>query len=155
MDEDEKDVVGSAREVGEYEREKSKEESGEKRLDEARRLAAYKKNREMKAAGMGGRNTKRIVGIDYNAEIAFEKLAPKGPYDVSEEKQLERKMIQDAKFKSKTIHELDGKMIKEREKRCGRWISWTRLQKKKNVPKAVKESNKQLDNFSAGRIRGS
>ena len=63
-------------------------------------------------------------------------------------------MIQDAKFKSKTIHELDGKMIKEREEEMRTMDKLDEIAKKKNVPKAVKESNKQLDNFSAGRIRG-
>ena len=155
MDEDEKEMLSEARaRLANTKGKKAKRKAREKRLDEARRLASIQKNREMRAAGMGGRNTKRIVGIDYNAEIAFEKLAPKGPYDVSEEKQMERKMIQDAKFKSKTIHELDGKMIKEREEEMRTMDKLDEIAKKKNVPKAVKESNKQLDNFSAGRIRG-
>ena len=155
MDEDEKEMLSEARaRLANTKGKKAKRKAREKRLDEARRLASIQKNREMKAAGMGGRNTKRIVGIDYNAEIAFEKLAPKGPYDVSEEKALERKMLQEAKFKSKTIHELDGKMIKEREEEMRTMDKLDEIAKKKNVPKAVKESNKQLDNFSAGRIRG-
>jgi len=155
MDEDEKEMLSEARaRLANTKGKKAKRKAREKRLNEAKNLASIQQNREMRAAGMGSRRNRRVVGIDYNAEIAFEKLAPKGPYDVSEEKQEQRKMLAEAKFKSKTIHELDGKMIKEREQEMRTMDKLDEIAKKKDVPKAVKESNKQLDNFSAGRIRG-
>ena len=55
-------------------------------LDEARRMAALQKRRELKAAGipMRKRFRKRKFGVDYNEEIPFEKRAPKGFYDTTQ-----------------------------------------------------------------------
>src|SRR5215470_8226199 len=66
---------------------KAKRKAREKQLEEARRLASLQKRRELRMAGInigiGGRKKKK--GIDYNAEIPFEKPVPAGLHDVSEE----------------------------------------------------------------------
>jgi pre-mRNA-splicing factor CDC5/CEF1 len=52
---------------------KAKRKAREKQLEEARRLAALQKKRELKAAGieLATKKKKRKHGIDYNAEIPF------------------------------------------------------------------------------------
>ncbi|RWS01817.1 cell division cycle 5-like protein, partial [Dinothrombium tinctorium] len=66
---------------------KAKRKAREKQLEEARRLASLQKRRELRMAGIyigvGGRKKKK--GIDYNAEIPFEKPVPAGFHDTSEE----------------------------------------------------------------------
>ena len=57
-------------------------------MEEARRLAALQKRRELRAAGIKTRlkyGTRRNRPIDYNNEIPFEKKAPQGFYDTSTE----------------------------------------------------------------------
>ncbi len=58
---------------------KAKRKAREKQLEEARRLASLQKKRELKAAGIEqrGRGPRR-GGIDYNAEVAFEKKPTAG-----------------------------------------------------------------------------
>jgi pre-mRNA-splicing factor CDC5/CEF1 len=59
-------------------------------LEEARRLAALQKRRELRAAGMGVRrgalsHNRRKRGVDYNAEIPFEKQPAIGFHSTAEE----------------------------------------------------------------------
>lgn len=66
---------------------KAKRKAREKQLEEARRLAALQKRRELRAAGIETMNrNRRKRGIDYNVEIPFEKKPASGFYDTSEEK---------------------------------------------------------------------
>ena len=51
----------------------------EKQLEEARRLATVQKQRELRAAGIERHHRRRRRGIDYNAEIPFEKKPAAGP----------------------------------------------------------------------------
>lgn len=49
-------------------------------------LLTFQKRRELRAAGIGvGRGNKRKRGIDYNAEIPFEKKPALGFYDTANE----------------------------------------------------------------------
>ncbi|KAG5220741.1 MYB transcription factor [Salix suchowensis] len=71
---------------------KAKRKARERQLEEARRLAALQKRRELKAAGVlsgNMRNNSKKKGMDvrgsYNADIPFEKKAAPGFYDTSEE----------------------------------------------------------------------
>jgi len=59
---------------------KAKRKAREKQLEEARRMAALQKRRELKAAGIetGKRKRKRRDIVDYNEEVPFQKPAPKG-----------------------------------------------------------------------------
>ena len=53
---------------------KAKRKAREKQLEEARRLAALQKKRELRAAGIQQRDMqRRRRGINYNEEVAFEK----------------------------------------------------------------------------------
>lgn len=90
---------------------KAKRKAREKQLEEARRLAALQKRRELRAANIGGGNRKRIKGIDYNGEIPFEKTPAIGFYDTSNE--TVEKSIPD--FKSMRQQDLDGQLRQEKE----------------------------------------
>ncbi|KAG8044534.1 hypothetical protein GUJ93_ZPchr0061g33658 [Zizania palustris] len=92
MDEDEKEMLSEARaRLANTRGKKAKRKAREKQLEEARRLASLQKRRELKAAGIDTRQRKRKrKGIDYNAEIPFEKRPPPGFYDtIGEDRPLE------------------------------------------------------------------
>ena len=56
----------------------------EKQLEEARRLAALQKRRELRAAGIEqAQRRKKRKGVDYNAEVPFEKRPASGFHDTS------------------------------------------------------------------------
>ncbi|CAF0733392.1 unnamed protein product [Rotaria sordida] len=87
MDEDELEMLSEARaRLANTQGKKAKRKAREKQLEEARRLASLQKRRELRAAGIEVRryfNRKR--GVDYNAEIPFEKLPAIGFYDTTSE----------------------------------------------------------------------
>lgn len=89
MDEDEKEMLSEARaRLANTQGKKAKRKAREKQLDEARRLAALAKKRDLRAAGIV--IEKKIKGqkyrtMDYNSEIPFEKRPPPGFYDGSVE----------------------------------------------------------------------
>jgi pre-mRNA-splicing factor CDC5/CEF1 len=64
---------------------KAKRKARERQLEEARRLAVLQKKRELKAAGIIMRHKSKKKGMDYNADIPFEKKAAPGFYDTSDE----------------------------------------------------------------------
>lgn len=64
---------------------KAKRKARERQLEEARRLAVLQKKRELKAAGIIMRHKTKKKGMDYNADIPFEKKAAPGFYDTSDE----------------------------------------------------------------------
>lgn len=64
---------------------KAKRKARERQLEEARRLAVLQKKRELKAAGIIMRHKSKKKGMDYNADIPFEKKAAAGFYDTSDE----------------------------------------------------------------------
>lgn len=72
----------------------------EKQLEEAKRLASLQKRRELVAAGIEvtRRKVKRSKGIDYATEIPFQKLAPAGVYDISDEDRATRVEKQSAGY---------------------------------------------------------
>ncbi|XP_045467049.1 cell division cycle 5-like protein [Harmonia axyridis] len=87
MDEDEIEMLSEARaRLANTQGKKAKRKAREKQLEEARRLAALQKKRELRAAGIEVLSRhKKKKGIDYNAEIPFEKLPAIGFYDTSKE----------------------------------------------------------------------
>ncbi|XP_044757093.1 cell division cycle 5-like protein [Coccinella septempunctata] len=87
MDEDELEMLSEARaRLANTQGKKAKRKAREKQLEEARRLAALQKKRELRAAGIEvSSRPKKKRGIDYNAEIPFEKLPAIGFYDTSKE----------------------------------------------------------------------
>lgn len=65
---------------------KAKRKAREKQLEEARRLAALQKRRELRAAGIKVRERFVKRGrMDYNKEIPFEKRPAAGFYNTSDE----------------------------------------------------------------------
>ena len=109
MEEDEKEMLSEARaRLANTRGKKAKRKAREKQLEEARRLASLQKRRELKAAGIVSRGGgRRIQGIDYNAEIAFEKRAPAGFYDTSAERAAEAAAAEKP-FQPVTLAELEG-----------------------------------------------
>ncbi|CAK5264076.1 unnamed protein product [Mycena citricolor] len=86
MDEDEKEMLSEARaRLANTQGKKAKRKARERQLEEARRLAVLQKKRELKAAGIIMRSKTKRKGMDYNADIPFEKKAAPGFYDTSEE----------------------------------------------------------------------
>ncbi|TFK26362.1 Cc.Cdc5 protein [Coprinopsis marcescibilis] len=87
MDEDEKEMLSEARaRLANTQGKKAKRKARERQLEEARRLAVLQKKRELKAAGIIMRSKTKKKGMDYNADIPFEKKPAPGFYDTSEEK---------------------------------------------------------------------
>ncbi|KIY74125.1 hypothetical protein CYLTODRAFT_364482 [Cylindrobasidium torrendii FP15055 ss-10] len=86
MDEDEKEMLSEARaRLANTQGKKAKRKARERQLEEARRLAVLQKKRELKAAGIITRHKTKKKGMDYNADIPFEKKPAAGFYDTSDE----------------------------------------------------------------------
>ncbi|KAK0178937.1 hypothetical protein PV327_007775 [Microctonus hyperodae] len=87
MDEDELEMLSEARaRLANTQGKKAKRKAREKQLEEARRLAALQKRRELRAAGITvSQKNKRKRGVNYNTEIPFEKRPAHGFYDTSTE----------------------------------------------------------------------
>ncbi|KAJ3077202.1 CDC5 cell division cycle 5-like protein [Podochytrium sp. JEL0797] len=115
MDEDEKEMLSEARaRLANTQGKKAKRKAREKQLEEARRLASLQKRRELKAAGIEtNMKPKKKRGMDYNADIPFQKRAPVGFFDVSEEKGAERKERE--KGVGALLSQLEGKRRSEVE----------------------------------------
>ncbi|WVR03492.1 pre-mRNA-splicing factor CEF1 [Kwoniella sp. DSM 27419] len=86
MDDDEKEMLSEARaRLANTQGKKAKRKARERQLEEARRLAFLQKKRELKAAGINLRPKKKKQGMDYNADIPFEKQPAPGFFDITEE----------------------------------------------------------------------
>ncbi|KAG5636103.1 hypothetical protein H0H81_009099 [Sphagnurus paluster] len=86
MDEDEKEMLSEARaRLANTQGKKAKRKARERQLEEARRLAVLQKKRELKQAGIIMRHKTKRKGMDYNADIPFEKKAAPGFYDTTDE----------------------------------------------------------------------
>ncbi|EDW04547.1 GH23816 [Drosophila grimshawi] len=138
MDEDELEMLSEARaRLANTQGKKAKRKAREKQLEEARRLATLQKRRELRAAGIGSGNRKRIKGIDYNAEIPFEKRPAPGFYDTAEE-HLQK---QDPDFNKMRQQDLDGELRSEKEERERKRDKQKLKQRKENeVPSAMLQS---------------
>lgn len=124
MDEDEKEMLSEARaRLANTKGKKAKRKQREKMLEEARRLAALQKSRELKAAGINIENRqkkrKREHGIDYANEIPFEKRAPAGFYDVGQDDQRlhEKKLRESNDFKIRMLNKVEDEKLAVREAR--------------------------------------
>jgi len=87
MDEDEKEMLSEARaRLANTRGKKAKRKAREKQLEEARRLAALQKRRELKAAGISVTKKYRSrKSIDYATEIPFEAVPPLGFHETGSE----------------------------------------------------------------------
>ncbi|CAG8655144.1 9260_t:CDS:2, partial [Paraglomus occultum] len=84
---------------------KAKRKAREKQLEEARRLASLQKRRELKAAGIELKTKKKKKGMDYNADIPFEKRPALGFYDTS----AERNRPAESAMTNVALQKLEGK----------------------------------------------
>ena len=117
-------------------------------LEEARRLAALQKRRELKAAGIEMPSRQRKArGIDYNTEVPFQKVAPAGFYDtVGEDAMAEAAIQSDDKFKSVLKSKLDAPRRDEAEKKARKQDAEKAKRKREdNLPDAVAQLNRLND----------
>ncbi|KAL2325320.1 hypothetical protein Fmac_024378 [Flemingia macrophylla] len=143
MDEDEKEMLSEARaRLANTKGKKAKRKAREKQLEEARRLASLQKKRELKAAGIDVRQRKRKrKGIDYNAEIPFEKRPPPGFFDVTDED----RPVEQPKFPT-TIEELEGKRRVDIEAQLRKQdIAKNKIAQRQDAPSAILHANKLND----------
>ncbi|XP_066249426.1 cell division cycle 5-like protein [Euwallacea similis] len=136
MDEDELEMLSEARaRLANTQGKKAKRKAREKQLEEARRLAALQKRRELRAAGIEvapRRRKKR--GVDYNAEIPFEKRPAIGFYDTSQE--ALDPMAPD--FSRMTRENMEGELRSEQEERERKKDKQKLKQRKENdIPEAM------------------
>ena len=110
MDEDEKEMLNEARaRLANTKGKKAKRKARERQLEEARRLAALQKKRELKAAGIDirkGPKRRRRTWIDYGEEIPFQKNPMKGFYDTSKEIRDSYEAKNDPKFLKMNLKQL-------------------------------------------------
>ncbi|XP_076054718.1 cell division cycle protein 21 [Oratosquilla oratoria] len=139
MDEDELEMLSEARaRLANTQGKKAKRKAREKQLEEARRLAALQKRRELRAAGIDlPQKRKKRKGVDYNTEIPFEKRPASGFYDTSSE--VYNPM--DPDFKRLRQQHLDGEMRVEREeKERKKDKQKLKLRKEQGIPNSVFEN---------------
>ncbi|CAI9717259.1 division cycle 5 [Octopus vulgaris] len=115
MDEDELEMLSEARaRLANTQGKKAKRKAREKQLEEARRLAALQKRRELRAAGIEIKQKKKKKrGVDYNAEIPFEKKPAPGFYNTSEEHYTPL----DPNYKRLRQQNMDGELRRDKEDR--------------------------------------
>ncbi|XP_015438082.1 PREDICTED: cell division cycle 5-like protein [Dufourea novaeangliae] len=113
MDEDELEMLSEARaRLANTQGKKAKRKAREKQLEEARRLAALQKRRELRAAGITvSQKNKRKRGVNYNSEIPFEKRPASGFYDTSNE-HVDPLAIDFSRMRQQ---HLDGELRQEKE----------------------------------------
>ncbi|CAA7057304.1 unnamed protein product [Microthlaspi erraticum] len=145
MDEEEKEMLSEARaRLANTRGKKAKRKAREKQLEEARSLASLQKRRELKAAGIydGRDRNRKGKGIDYNAEIPFEKRAPAGFYDASDEDRLPAGQV---KFPT-TIEELEGRRRADVEAQLRKQdVARNRISQRLDAPAAILQANKMND----------
>lgn len=136
MDEDELEMLSEARaRLANTQGKKAKRKAREKQLEEARRLAALQKRRELRMAGitLPPRRRKRHA-IDYNKEIPFEKRPAPGLHDTSDE-------VYDpteTDFRRLRQQHLEGELRSEKEERERRKDKQKLKQRKENdLPPAL------------------
>ncbi|XP_058255720.1 cell division cycle 5-like protein [Hemibagrus wyckioides] len=140
MDEDELEMLSEARaRLANTQGKKAKRKAREKQLEEARRLAALQKRRELRAAGIDiQKKRKKKRGVDYNAEIPFEKKPASGFYDTS----MEQYDPLEPDFKRLRQQHLDGELRNEKEER-ERKKDKQKIKKKKesDLPSAILQTS--------------
>ncbi|KAJ8870205.1 hypothetical protein PR048_029221 [Dryococelus australis] len=136
MDEDELEMLSEARaRLANTQGKKAKRKAREKQLEEARRLAALQKRRELRAAGIElAPRKKKKRGVDYNAEVPFEKRPAPGFYDTSQE-EVDPLAPDFARLRQQ---HLDGELRTEKEERERRKDKQKLKQRKENdIPVAM------------------
>ncbi|CAL8079438.1 unnamed protein product [Orchesella dallaii] len=130
MDEDELEMLSEARaRLANTQGKKAKRKAREKQLEEARRLAALQKRRELRMAGIEVKQKRpKRRTIDYNREIPFEKTPASGFYDTS----TESFDGEGPNFQRLRQQQLDGELRKEKEEKDRRKDKEKMKQRKEN-----------------------
>ncbi|XP_073725995.1 cell division cycle 5-like protein [Misgurnus anguillicaudatus] len=140
MDEDELEMLSEARaRLANTQGKKAKRKAREKQLEEARRLAALQKRRELRAAGIDiQKKRKKKRGVDYNAEIPFQKKPAQGFYDTS----MELYDPLEPDFKRLRQQHLEGELRNESDDR-DRKKDRQKIKKKKesDLPSAILQTS--------------
>ncbi|TMW57376.1 hypothetical protein Poli38472_003301 [Pythium oligandrum] len=153
MDEDEKEMLSEARaRLANTKGKKAKRKAREKQLEEARRLAALQKRRELKAAGLTGRvqHMKKRKFVDYIHEIPFQKDVPAGFYDVADERRASHQQALDPKQVALRLDQLEGERRDEKEKKMR--IQDEKRQRslmKADLPQVINAINEKNDPINA------
>lgn len=141
MDEDELEMLSEARaRLANTQGKKAKRKAREKQLEEARRLAALQKRRELRAAGIEIKQKKKKKrGVDYNSEIPFEKKPAPGFYNTSEETYNPL----DPDYKRLRQQNMDGELRRDKEDRERKKDKLRQKKRKENdLPGVITSQNK-------------
>lgn len=144
MDEDEMEMLSEARaRLANTQGKKAKRKAREKQLEEARRLASLQKRRELRAAGIEiNRFRKKRRGVDYNAEIPFERKPAQGFYNTTDEnvKELEPNY---KKLRQEHMDEKRRDIQEERDRRKDK--DRQKKRKENDLPGAIQSINKLMN----------
>ena len=144
MDEDEKEMLQEARaRLANTKGKKAKRKAREKQLEEARRIAALQKQRELKAAGIEIHHRKKNTKeMDYNKEIPFLQQPPPGFYEVDDEDE----QPQTKAFTKVLLQKLEGKRRIDEEDRLRRQdVKKQKIKEEKNLAEVFTKINKLND----------
>uniref|UniRef100_A0A7S4NSW8 Cell division cycle 5-like protein n=1 Tax=Paramoeba aestuarina TaxID=180227 RepID=A0A7S4NSW8_9EUKA len=143
MDEDEKEMLQEARaRLANTRGKKAKRKAREKQIEEAKRIAAMQKRRELRAAGLDSGRKRRVRGIDYANEIPFQKLVPSGLFATGrEEEEMEA-----IPFRAQSLDKLKEKRRDvEEEKLRQKDREKQRRRREQDLPQLVMQVNKMND----------
>lgn len=119
LDEDLKDMLNEARaRVANTRGKKAKRKIREKQLEEARRLSNLQKKRELKSAGIEELSKpirKKKAETNYNVDIPFERVVPKGAFSGLDEKEDAAKIKKKGVDNSLLFLEKRNRDLKERK----------------------------------------
>lgn len=148
FDEDEKEMLQEARaRLANTQGKKAKRRAREKTLDEAKRLAALQKRRELKAAGIHvsvpqqGTKKKRTK----MADVVSERSVPAGFYDTTKEDEREESLRRNPRFQQITLQKLEGRRQEDEEKLRKKDNEKMKRLKEDNLPAAMAKISKAND----------
>jgi pre-mRNA-splicing factor CDC5/CEF1 len=146
MDEDEKETLNEARaRLANTRGKKAKRKAREKQLEEARRLAALQKKRELKSAGIDvvlRLPRKKKKEMNYNLDVPFMRKVPEGSFKAGTEETPAPN-----KFKGAISLQFLENRNRDEEEEKFRKIDDKRMKnlKQKNLPEALDKINKMND----------
>ena len=123
---------------------KAKRKAREKMIEESRRLAHLQKRRELKAAGIEFDTKQKSKGLNYNAEVPFERKVPNFAVMPSAEEEGRP----DVQLSNVSLQQLEGQGRSTEEERLKK-IDAKKMKKLKEreLPIAVEKMNKQNEIF--------
>ncbi|PXF47507.1 Cell division cycle 5-like protein [Gracilariopsis chorda] len=140
MDEDELEMLSEARaRLANTKGKKAKRKAREKQLEVAKRLALLQKRRELKAAGIDVKLSRKKRNVtDYGTEIPFEKKPVAGFYDTTEEDAILDSQARGKEQIGKLLQKYKGKTTAEKEEEAQKRDKAKRKElEKTNLPAAL------------------